>query len=581
MLVDNVINHLNHHVYSLLDKPIHIQEAIQSLVKTLDLGLGKKLRSSTYLASMDCGTGKTLTLSCFLFNYKKNDFVPGEGVLIIIRNLEDALQIIKSSGLDEEDYVIFTPDKKFKDKGLGSEAVDKANILFITQSMLKKRLAKKRFATADEFFFRGRPRALRVCDEGILPAEPISINSDRLLGLVGPIRPFDEAYAERVLALHHHVRAAKEGSIISVSSALRKLPTGFKDDAATSKMPLTEGQRSDVQALSMAGGRKLIVKDAKRFGRALVGRGPSLPDDLAPLIVMDASIRVRSLYQVWAHDRGNVEFLPAASNSYDNLVINVWKRASGRGILATPADRGDILRKVADLINAKAAEGWIVICPLDNGLSGVIIQSELNALLKEPDNVDFVTWGRHVGTNTFKDRRNVVVIGAFRQPESVYQARYMAASGKPIESFIGNEWKEIWAQEMAEALMQAISRGNVRNARRGVCGACTVHMVISASPDPIAMLADAFPGATIQPWYPELPKLTGQALALLRVIEQRQNDGYLMTAKSRLAELTGNLSASRLGQLLAQDNLKAHLNDLGVLVENKSIKFTSRLADAA
>lgn len=575
MILTHAINHLNIDINPLSHQSIEVQNAITSLMKAFDDGIHHNLPWRFHLAPIDCGLGKTTALCRYIYHWKRCGFLPDNGVLIIVPTLDDIEPIVTNSGLEDSDYAIQTPDERFSEKGLGAAASNSAKVLFITHAMLKKRLAKKRFLQADEFAYRGRPRALRVCDEAILPAEPINLSVDKLLGLVAPFRPFDEPYVEQILAFVKVMRASALGSVIRVPPGLRKLPNGYSEASDKARATLTPEQHDMVQMLSMAVGRKLRLMDAKKFGRALVGCGRSLPDDLAPMIIMDASARMRTIYDVWEQQRGNLVRLPSAINSYENLTINIWKRASGRTTLATESHRIEILDAVAAIINRKPSEKWIVVCPKDNKMAGLTIAAELRPRLHQHDNVGFVTWGRHVGSNTYRDRRNVVVIGALRVPDLTYQARYMAVSGKPADTFDGNEWTKIWKSELQDALLQAICRSNVRNSRNGVCGECNVHLIMTSNPDPVSMMARLFPGATVKAWQPVLPKLSGQASRLVEKLIELQDGGTIMISKERIRTLCGIDDRSRLSQLLAHANVRAHLTSLGISHDHGNFRMNA------
>jgi hypothetical protein len=57
----------------------------------------------------------------------------------------------------------------------------------------------------------------------------------------------------------------------------------------------------------------------------------TLPEDLKPLLVLDASGRVRRAYQSWANgNRKDIVSITASSKNYANLTIHHWQRGGGK-----------------------------------------------------------------------------------------------------------------------------------------------------------------------------------------------------------------------------------------------------------
>ena len=72
----------------------------------------------------------------------------------------------------------------------------------------------------------------------------------------------------------------------------------------------------------------------------------TLPDDLAPLLVLDASARVRQTYRWMEQRRGSVVRLTPATKNYEPLTIHTWQTSGSKSGFGK---NGDALTKgIAD-----------------------------------------------------------------------------------------------------------------------------------------------------------------------------------------------------------------------------------------
>jgi hypothetical protein len=87
-----------------------------------------------------------------------------------------------------------------------------------------------------------------------------------------------------------------------------------------------------MEALSAISGRRVVVRRDRPGGNACVDYIDTVPHDLAPILVLDASGRqgVRILYKDMETKRGLITPLKSAPKSYENLTIHVWRRGGGK-----------------------------------------------------------------------------------------------------------------------------------------------------------------------------------------------------------------------------------------------------------
>ncbi|MGA7328961.1 MAG: hypothetical protein WBX25_31865 [Rhodomicrobium sp.] len=88
---------------------------------------------------------------------------------------------------------------------------------------------------------------------------------------------------------------------------------------------------STVETLWYLFGKCVTVCSDGIPGNAILDYKETLPKDLTPLLVLDASVRVRTVYKLWKEERGGIVMLPTAVKRYDNHTIHVWNRGGGKG----------------------------------------------------------------------------------------------------------------------------------------------------------------------------------------------------------------------------------------------------------
>ena len=515
-----------------------------------------------YISSIDAGLGKSVSFRTFLAAKKAEGFKDGESVLIAFRTIHEAKEFVsKDCPVDTTDVAVFTSNDEVNK--LGSGRPGDARVLVTTHAMLRRKLRKKHFSRANEFFYEGEPRKLRIWDEWLTRAESIHIGMDEIASLYRPLR---HSYPEWVAGLEAFVREVSDKEDGAVLSVPTKFGTGaqFRDSEKLSYL-IDERQRNTVRHLDWAGGRRVRVC-ATSGARVLVGAGPALPSDLAPPIVLDASARVNEGYRVWKENGANVEFLPEAVRDYSNLTVSISKQGCGKTALQDAEKREPILRRIVELINSNPDEKWLVVGPKDR--PAFECSKEIAGSVLKPENVSYLHWGVHYGTNEFAEVKNLIVIGGFLAPETSYLADYAAATGVTPEDLTDGHRRLMKTSKLKDNLLQAFCRGNIRRGVGDVCGEATVYLIMPHNLNPEAIVRETFPGCKVEEWGGGKTRANGQAKAVLDTLKGMIQDGRtgsVSKAKVRLAAGIGN--ATRFAQVLT--GLADQLEALGVTVGHK------------
>jgi hypothetical protein len=302
-------------------------------------------------------------------------------------------------------------------------------------------------------------------------------------------------FGDDVLQFLKEVDLAKVGDVLTIPAAL-----GDAARAVSCLNTIPNEARKPLEALATLNGQKVEVGKENRTGVTLFGCSKSLPDDLAPLFILDGSGEVRTTYTDWELNRKNLERLPAVRIDYSNLTIHLWNKGSGKEAMANPKTRQPIIDAIAKIIDTKGGKDCLVIHrkeAIDD------VPSLLEKQRGTKANVKSRHWGLHHGTNEFRDIKTVFLTGLLDYPATAYSAYHLAASGLAPGGTDKAHGEMIRLGELRHNLLQAISRTNVRNHDRSAntCGECDAYLV-NAHSDIEGLLRQTFPGCVIKAWEP-------------------------------------------------------------------------------
>jgi hypothetical protein len=257
----------------------------------------------------------------------------------------------------------------------------------------------------------------------------VALTRDDLQHLVKPARTYTAALADAIDYFAMSISAHEDGAAVKVPESVTKYHRPLNDlilDLRVSR------QREDVAALAselleLSGQTGRLRKDGK-VGVTLLSYRNTLPDDLFPLLVLDASGRVRQTYNDIERYRGNLVRLKAAVKDYAPLTVHVWRTSGSKTAFGKRSY--DLAMGIANTIQARPNEKWLVVAHKRSGRVGDIGAQVVSRLPVEVrDNVSVVTWGNHMATNAFVDVTNVILAGTLFMRPSLYTALTHLAAG--------------------------------------------------------------------------------------------------------------------------------------------------------
>jgi hypothetical protein len=538
-----------------------VVEALRELVVTMEAMADGSAPPCFYLSSLDPGLGKTTTLIHFVQELLRSEQHKDVAVLLCFAQLEEIEQLVKEMGLDEADFAVLT--RNDKRNALSPTPSAEARVLFTTHNMVKRRCGGlgRDFAEAEEFYYQGRVRAVRIWDEEMLPGDVVSINTDQLAALRDPLRSSHPALAEIVEELELALKASDgEGTL------------DWPDIWEVTGVPLWAVQKgreqlhidylSNLYALS---GRRVLLRrphNAFKVITALDSRD-AIPDDFAPAVILDASGHVRSTYSRWEKRKGNLVRLPSAVRRYSNLTVRVLDKGAGK---TEWAKNGEALaHEVAKLIDSKPNEEWLVI--YHSGVNrGSIPDQILGQLGSDPSRVKFLNWGKHKGTNEFRHIPNVILAGLNNYSETDYEMWTRYYCGIPSNQSVPKALiSDMQAGEHRHHILQALCRAALRQGSGLECGHCNAYIIAAKGSGVRELLPEIFPGCRVGTWRRSNEKPTGKVQDALVYVEgyfEDHPDGVLLFTELR-SHLGYDASNFR-DRIRKHDSFIAGLEKLGV-----------------
>jgi hypothetical protein len=542
------------------------KDALKAFMETLEDGLRSKLEAKYYLLSLDPGMGKTRACVEFIRAWREQGYQPNSSILIGVSTLDELKSFITASGLPSDEFGVLTGNPEMNAMGLSSNLHDQARVLFTTQQMIRSRTKGRSFDDASKFHYNGQPRALRLWDESLLPRDGVIIRRDDLLGLMSPLRPDFPDYVERLEALCRTIETSTEGASVVIDELL------YLNHAQQrfAKPLLSSGEQDVIAQLQLVSGSSLRTVQDERYGSVLIGVTPTLPEDFAPVIILDASGRVRETYEEWSRHEGNLERLVSARNCYHKLNVHVWKRSSGTDALNDPDTRTEIALAMGTLFERDPEGQWLIVT-YKGAKDGLELAVERNKPANVNPKLTYIHWGIHHSTNAHRDIDNVIVVGQFTYRSLDYLGLVLASSGLPDPSNAMPDTRAMKVGEYQHNLLQAVCRASVRKASEGVTDRCNLFLITS-QPRIEEVLETTFPGCSVTEWRGG-GQLNGHMFEATRFIRSCLIVGNQESiSKASIKDHLGISSQSLSGNVLRKPEFERFIRSNGLEMTTRSIR---------
>lgn len=498
--------------------------ALTDIATTLEQAANGGLEPKAYLSSLDCGQGKTQTVVAFvdtLLGASEYDHV---GVLICLSRIAEIKSLVQRMGVPKEWLCVLTQDASANALGLPEERSDEARVIITSQQRMEKHLDGASFNDAREFHYRGKRRHVVIWDEAWLPGVPLTVNRDDISFLFKSLRPTYPKLTDDLEDMFVALRNVEDGARFVIPDFTEAHGVELNDVLHLYDNPrdkpdeaLKEDQRLAMSALWYLSGRTVTVRQDGRYGNTALDYRDTFPADLSPILILDASGRVRTTYADIEKERGTLVRLKTSPKHYGPLTVNVWTTGGGKGSFRRNGDK--LIEGIAATINTKPNEEWLVVVhkATRDGNVGERIRDLVDA---GRDKVHVLTWGSHSATNDYSHVPNVILAGTLFYRPSHYEAlgRLSAGVSSDRGAYSKQQVRKIELGEHSHLILQALCRGTVRSADGNRCRPCSAYIIASARSGIPGAIRSIFPGCRVQRWKPverELKGRVGQAVAVI------------------------------------------------------------------
>jgi hypothetical protein len=490
-------------------------DALADIATTLEAMADGTCAPRVFLSSLDPGVGKTSVVSHFVRALLSSPDHRDVGMVVCVARIAEAEVLATALSEYRSDIAVWTAkDAANETGGVPPEQADQARLLITTQQRIERATdGKRRFQDVVGFQYRGKVRQVRVWDEAWLPGLAIDLNEDAVAFLFQTIRRLSQDFRRAIGAFFQLLGEAHTGDLIDIPdwerlygvtiyALLEALDRGVREGHKDYSQAIRDDQRDAATSLYALAGKAARVWRNNHDGSAVLSYRDTLPADLSPLLVLDASGRVRQTYAFMERHRGLVR-LRGATKDYAPLTVHHWKRGGGKDSFGRRG--GDLVAGIVSTINMKPAERWLVVVHKQGQKVGDLkkeIEKGLDVSTRA--NVSFVTWGSHVATNNFTDVPNVILAGTlFMRPSHYVALTHLVQNRPTAPGFVdADDVVKTTAGEHANLVLQAICRGRVRKSDGVRCLPMDAYVIAAPNCGIGESLPSIFPGCTVATWDP-------------------------------------------------------------------------------
>ena len=544
-------------------------DALSDIARTLGDMADGCCDEAVYLSAVDCGVGKSQTVAHFARALVVSPAHKDVGMVICVGRLDEVEAMVAELALPQITVGVLTGDASLN--ALGALDPNSAQVLVTTQQRIELACRQGRaFSELSGMHYHGAVRQVRAWDEAWLPGAVITLAADDILLLPRLVRRISPLLADALPLFAMTLRDVKDGALIDVPDFAATCGVSLDDVLATAagaRGSLRDDQQLAATALRMLSGRPARVRHDGPCGNAMLTYHDTLPDDLKPLLVLDASGRVRQTYAFIEQRRRSLIRLGETVKDYSPLTIHTWRVSGSKSGWAEHGP--DLVEGIADTISTRPDESWLVVVHRPDGR---VLDVEAAIKRKLPADVrprvQCLTWGKHLATNQFADVANVILAGTLLMRPSFYAALTHLAQDRDTLPGLADpaEIAATMRGEHAHLVMQALCRGRVRKSDGSRCLPMNAYVIASTRSGIPDDLARIFPGCRVAPWQPgKAPKPKGAVARALAFVQVRLAAGDDWIAAASIREAI-KLDPSTFRRRVAQrSEWKAALPALGVV----------------
>ena len=521
-----------------------------------------------HLSAIDPGVGKSASTAHFARALVTSDAHRDAGMIVCVGRIAEAVALASSLDIPRDRLAVLTTDPAAN--ALGGAEPTEAQILITTQQRIERQCDGRPFEDVQALHFRGRPRRVRAWEEAWLPGAVMVLDRDGIFGLLRYIRKVSPRLRDVLEDFAVSLRHVADDSLVDVpdiGAVAGISPWEVMTMAAGISGRFRDDHQMAATALVTMSGKAARVRRDGKAGATVLTYRDTLPEDLAPLLVLDASGRVRETYRHVEAHRGTLKRLGEAVKDYSPLTINVWKTAGGKSGWESNGD--ELVKGIVGAIESKPTEPWLVVLHKPDAKVGDVAKAIRRALPADTAaNVRTLTYGQHMATNEYASVPNVILAGTLFMAPSFYTAlTHLAQDRDTAAGLVSNEEvAKTMKGENAHHILQALCRGRVRKSDGDRCQPMEAWIIASARSGIPNDLAEIFPGCSVRPWKPTeaRKKITGKPLKALEVAREAVAAGSLWVPYGDLARSVQMDPRNFKKRIAANDGWRAAVSTLGL-----------------
>jgi hypothetical protein len=361
--------------------------------------------------------------------------------------------------------------------------------------------------------YKGNPRALCLYDETLLRADCIAFNELQVRMALGALAPLAAELGEAdLLAVEAYLSECS--SIIKATLDQLKASGDPLSQGLPVELPFREEDTLHAWALLLTRHSSVLKSYGDILGQLLAvsqeslqvlttpqGQGvvsvrQAVPAALRDVVILDASTPIRELARMDPTITTVESFAQGDLKSFEAVEVFQLLAAGGRSSVEqtyrmAKTETSAVSREVVDIIRRELAQDpqrcFLMFSFTARG--GLDVQSQLRAdLIRAGIEVDacqgdgkkqfnFLTWGRHEGTNGLEHCQTVILAGVLHRAHIEIAAAIKGQQAHLHASTPGDLVRHVVESELAHCVYQAASRGSCRRVDMGKAMPMRLHLI--------------------------------------------------------------------------------------------------------
>lgn len=304
--------------YGCMSSTSSTRTGLEAVAECLEAMANGTAEPRLFLSSLDPGVGKTTLIKHHILAQLTSPQHQDVAILVCLSRLDEVRKLLIGLESVSDEVAIWTGDDEVN--ALSTTPRQSARVLLTTQQKLEAACRHHhRFDDIADLHYQGLPREVRIWDESFMPGVELMLSEDDLASLWGLFRRSAPKLCQALQDLRDAFKASRSGEVLAVPSLeeMGGMKGVYEVNRLLADKCFSGTDRERLERLQQAAGENLPVH-RNAFGNAmLLDYRETLPQDLFPLLVLDASGRCRETYKLMESRGDTLVRLPSATKRYE------------------------------------------------------------------------------------------------------------------------------------------------------------------------------------------------------------------------------------------------------------------------